>query len=77
MYTLCLINGYNYHYFNGKLLSISKENWTLTILNIGCRKWGWKKNREIKLVKEKQLYKHLLKNTIDYSNIVLKTERNM
>ncbi|CAG9703749.1 hypothetical protein [Clostridium neonatale] len=32
---------------------------------------------EIKLVKEKQLYKHLLKNTIDYSNIVLKTERNM
>jgi hypothetical protein len=32
MYTLCLIHGYNYHYFNGKLISINKDNWTLSVL---------------------------------------------
>lgn len=32
MHILCSINGYNYNYFNGKLLSISKDNWELKIL---------------------------------------------
>lgn len=32
MYTLCLMNGYSYHYFNGKLFSVSKDNWELKIL---------------------------------------------
>ena len=32
---------------------------------------------EIKLIKEKQLYNQLLKNTKDYCNTVFKIERNM
>lgn len=32
MYMLVTINSYNYHYADGKLINISKDNWTLTIL---------------------------------------------
>lgn len=58
-----------YLFFTGLLINYKKKLIMRSEKRIG--------KLEIKLVKEKQLYKHLLKNIIDYSNIVLKTERNM